>query len=376
MRPVPTGRGYATVVVIVALLAVGRLTGSPGALPLAVGLAAQVVLAPLVAWIGARRIAPGLKVRLRARPALVAVGHRATLELRATHGGRRPVRVGIDPPTGRWVLNPTRPTRATRLGSSWWRAPGPAALVRVVSGAAGSPTPAVALDVPTARRAVLELAPLRVWYHDPAGLVGVAVTTSRPVRVVVHPPAAPLEAGLLTGSIGPASSAGGAIAHHGGSGDWGGDFAELRPYRVGDRLTSVHWQALARYGVTLVRQFDPEAAGLVRVVVDDRAGAHHRHTYEDALAVVEGLIEASVAAGLPVELSTFSGRSATVVPTPAALAQAQELLAGMGPRPSSEWSHLDLLISEFGGFTLVTTATGAPRLPDGLARRAHVVTAG
>ena len=232
------------------------------------------------------------------------------------------------------------------------------------------------LTVPTDRRAVLELAPRSVWVHDPAGLVAAMVASTDPVRVVVHPRAAPIPDGLLTDSIGPSSSAAGAGSRHGGSGDWGGDFAELRPYRIGDRLTSVHWQALARYGVTLVRQFEPEASGLVRVVVDDRAGAHHRHTYEDALSIVEGLIEAAGRDGLAVELSTFSGRAATVVPNPEGLAAAQELLAGMGPRPSSQWSHLDLLISEFGGFTLVTTATGAPRLPDGLRQRAHVVTAG
>ena len=230
--------------------------------------------------------------------------------------------------------------------------------------------------VPTDRRAVVELAPRPVWIHDPAGLVGAAVTSTEPVRVVVHPRSAPIPDGLLTDSIGPASSAGGAGSRHGGAGDWGGDFAELRPYRIGDRLTSVHWQALARYGVTLVRQFEPEASGLVRVVVDDRAGAHHRHTYEDALSIVESLIEAAGQEGLAVELSTFSGRAATVIPNPEGLAEAQELLAGMGPRASSQWSHLDLLISEFGGFTLVTTATGAPRLPDGLRQRAHVVTAG
>ena len=63
-----------------------------------------------------------------------------------------------------------------------------------------------------------------------------------------------------------------------------------------------------------------------------------------------------------------------MAPTPEGLAGVLELLATMGPRPSSEWSHLDLLVSEFGGFTIVTTATGAPRLPEGLRRRAQVVT--
>ena len=179
---------------------------------------------------------------------------------------------------------------------------------------------------------------------------------------------------MLTNSIGPASTTAGPGVTAVGGGDWGGDFAELRPYRVGDRLSSIHWQSLARYGVALVRQFDPEASGLVRIVVDDRAGAHHRHTYEDALSTTLALIEAAVHAGLPVELSTFSGRRATVAPTPEGLAGVLELLATMGPRPSSEWSHLDLLVSEFGGFTIVTTATGAPRLPEGLRRRAQVVT--
>ncbi len=230
--------------------------------------------------------------------------------------------------------------------------------------------------VPTTRRGILDAGPLRVWQHDALGLVGLVVTVTRPVSVVVHPRAAAVPPGLLADSIGPAATVTSFESVHAGAGDWGGDFAELRPYRPGDRLTSVHWQAQARYGSVLVRQFEPEASGLVRVVMDDRTGTHHRHTYEQALSLVLGLIEAANQAGLAVELSTLSGRVATFAPSAEGLAEALELLATMSPRPASESDHLDLLISEFGGFTLVTTGTGAPRLPAAVQARATVVTAG
>ncbi len=377
VRLVPTGRGWAVAAVLVVLVLIGWLTGSTGARPLAAALAALVLAGLVCTWMVARVVGPQLRVVARARPGLVAVGHPAVVELRVTSRFRTAYSVGIERSEGAWHTRGA-PTADPGVGPRQprWRAPARARLVRVAGAARGQPADPVVLPVPTDRRAVLELARRRVWFHDPVGLVGAVVAGTEPVRVVVHPAPAAIPASLLTDSIGPASSASGSESSHGGTGDWGGDFAELRPYRLGDRLTSVHWQALARYGVTLVRQFEPEAAGLVRVVVDDRAGAHHRQTYEDALSIVEGLIEAAVREGLAVELSTFSGRAATVVPTPEGLAEAQELLAGMAPRPSSEWSHLDLLISEFGGFTLVTTATGAPRLPDGLRRRAHVVTSG
>jgi uncharacterized protein (DUF58 family) len=377
VRLVPTGRGYAVAAVVVALLVAGRVTGSKGAVPLAAALGALVLAAGLGSWMVARGIGPHIRAVARARPGLVAAGRPAHVELRVTSNHRTPYSVGIERPEGQWRTNPTDTNGAPAARQPRrWRAPGRAALVRVAGATRGQPAATVRVVVPTERRAVLELAPRPVWIHDPAGLVGAVVTVTEPVRVVVHPHPAAIPDGLLTDSIGPASSGGGAGSSHGGSGDWGGDFAELRPYRIGDRLASVHWQALARYGVTLVCQFEPEASGLVRVVVDDRAGAHHRHTYEDALSIVEGLIEAASQDGLAVELSTFSGRAVTVIPNPEGLAEAQELLASMGPRPSSQWSHLDLLISEFGGFTLVTTATGAPRLPGGLRQRAHVVSAG
>jgi uncharacterized protein (DUF58 family) len=373
----PTGRGYAVAAAAVALAVIGWLIDSPGLAALAASLAVALAAAPGLACIRRRRARAGLRVHARVRPARVAVGDPAQVEVTVASSSPRPLgRVGIERPEGQWRWNPTDPVGEARWAWRGWRLPGPGALATVEVPDHTRPGPTVAFVVPTARRAVVGLGPRRVLVHDPFGLVGVEVAATGGVTTIVHPRPRPIPAAVLTNSIGPASTTAGPGVSQTGAGDWGGDFAELRPYVVGDRLSLIHWQAQARYGITLVRQFEPEASGLVRVVIDDRAGAHHRQTYEDSLSIALALIEESVAAGLPVELSTFSGRRATVAPTPEGLAGVLELLATMGPRPSSEWSHLDLLVSEFGGFTIVTTATGAPRLPDALARRAQVVTAG
>jgi uncharacterized protein (DUF58 family) len=372
----PTARGYGVAAVVVTLLVVAVATGSPGPLPVAAALVVAAGLATVLVAAQGRRARTGVRVHARVRPGLVPVGGQAWLEVTVANAAtRRLAPVWVQRPDQRWVTNPppgwsTAPTEGARA----WRIPAPAELARIDVPEPGRGATTAAFAIPTGRRAAMALGPLRMFSVDPLGLVGMAVAATGPVTAIVHPRPAAIPAGLVTNSIGPAATTAGAGVTHRGTGDWGGDFAELRPYVVGDRLSLVHWQALARYGVTLVRQFEPEASGLVRLVVDDRAGAHHRHTYEDALSTALGLIEASVAAGLPVELSTFSGRRATIAPSPEGVAGVLELLATMAPRPSSEWSHLDLLVSEFGGFTIVTTATGAPRLPEALARRAQVVT--
>ena len=146
-------------------------------------------------------------------------------------------RVGIERPEGQWRWNPTDPVGEARSGLARLAPARPGGVATVEVPDHTRPGPTVALGVPTARRGRLELGPLRVWIHDPFGLVGAAVSATRPVRLVVHPRPSLVPAVMLTNSIGPASTTAGPGREPPWAGDWGGDFAELRPYRVGDRLS-------------------------------------------------------------------------------------------------------------------------------------------
>jgi uncharacterized protein (DUF58 family) len=228
--------------------------------------------------------------------------------------------------------------------------------------------------VPTRRRGLLVLAPLRAWVHDALGLFAVPVAAGLNVVVVVHPRVA---AGVTVPfGADSALSAAQAVtaAVRPSDTEVGGEFADLRPYVPGDRLSLLHWPAFARYGTLLVRRFDPEAGGVVRIAVDDRAGVHRRGAFEEALSATLAIVTAAADLGIPLELETLSGSRATVPPTPEGVAAILPLLSAMQPRRARLSDQLQSWIgSEAGSPTIVTTVTGERRLPTALDRCAKVV---
>ena len=183
------------------------------------------------------------------------------------------------------------------------------------------------------------LAPRRVWAHDPLGLFGVAVAASPAVVVVVHPRRAsgvalPFSAPTRGPTPARPSAAAPVLPTDTGV---GGELADLRPYVPGDRLHLLHWPAFARYGTLLVRRFDPEVGGVVRIVVDDRAGVHRRGAFEEALSTTLAIVEDAADLGIALELATLSGWRATVAPTPQGVAGVLPLLSTMQPgqRPAA-----------------------------------------
>ncbi len=209
-------------------------------------------------------------------------------------------------------------------------APSTVNLLRLPALGSGISTSA-AFRVPTARRGMFALAPRRAWVHDPLGLFAVAVAATAPVVVVVHPVRAsgvtlPFSAGSR--SVAAPSSVPDARPTDSGV---GGELADLRPYVPGDRLHLLHWPAFARYGTLLVRRFDPEGGGVVRIVVDDRAGVHRRAAFEQALSATLAIVEEAADLGIALDLATLSGSRTTVPPTPQGVAGTLVVLATMQP---------------------------------------------
>ncbi|UFU04925.1 DUF58 domain-containing protein [Ruania halotolerans] len=125
--------------------------------------------------------------------------------------------------------------------------------------------------IPTERRAVLVVGPVRSVRGDPFGLIRRAVQWTEPEELYVHPRTIPLgsaSAGSLHDLEGLASKD---VTNSDLS------FHALREYVPGDDRRYVHWRSSARVGELMVRQF--EETRRTHLVT---ALSVHGHDYEDA----------------------------------------------------------------------------------------------
>lgn len=132
--------------------------------------------------------------------------------------------------------------------------------------------------IPTRRREVLVVGPVRSVRDDPLGLMRRQVTWAREQEVYVHPRTVRLdgfETGYLRDLEGTPSSAlsSSDIAFH-----------ALREYVSGDDRRHVHWKTTARTGTLMVRQFEETRRSHV-VVALTNAAAHFDGDDEFELAV-------------------------------------------------------------------------------------------
>ena len=401
----PTARGFGVLIVVATLVVLASLDGSRGSIALAAGLAAALGAAPVQAWVRARRAALGVHVFAHAVPPMVPVGGPSTLALTVVNASRQTIpQVGLERSEGHWrpVADPLPPgpstpgeptpeafTSAVFEIVAGLRAPTPLTtehrraldllapstltLVRLPTLPPGGST-SVDFGVPTMRRGMYTLTPVRAWAHDAWGLFGFAVAVAPDVVVVVHPCRAADVPVPFTAAIGATAARAATAPVRPSDSEVGGEFADLRPYVPGDRLHLLHWPAYARYGTLLVRRFDPEVGGALRIVVDDRAGVHRRGSFEGALSTTLAIVAAAGDLGIPLELATLSGWRATVPPTPEGMAGVLPLLSTMRPRRARVSGQIpDWIESGSGLPTIVTTVTGEPRLPSALGQCTKVV---
>jgi uncharacterized protein (DUF58 family) len=164
----------------------------------------------------------------------------------------------------------------------------------------------VSYPVPTDRRGVVPVGPLRVVRGDPLGLVRVARAHGGSARVWVHPRIHVLSAV----PAGIARSLDGRIdkVPHGTI-----TFDTLREYVVGDELRRVHWRTSARVGELMVREHLDTSLPRLVVLLDDRADAHPgmRHgvadSFEAACEAAASVVAAAVREDLPVSLHLVVG---------------------------------------------------------------------
>ena len=158
----------------------------------------------------------------------------------------------------------------------------------------------VTYPVPTDRRGVVDVGPLRVQRADPLGVARVARTHGGTSRVWVYPTVHPLAAV----PVGVVRSLDGRIDRvpHGTI-----TFDTLREYVIGDELRHVHWRTTARVGELMVREHVDTALPRLVVLLDDRTAVHTADSFEVACEAAASVVVAAHREDLPLALLTTSG---------------------------------------------------------------------
>jgi uncharacterized protein (DUF58 family) len=275
-----TPRGWGLLAAAVILLGTGFGFGYPGLAML--GAAAGIALACAAASALWR---PLLRVERFARPERLARGEpaRMSLTVRNTSRLRTVTLVATDRCGGTDIPVPLRlrPGRDTTVD----------------------------YPVPTSRRGVVSVGPLRISRGDPLGLLTLARAYGETAFVWVHPRI------HLLGAVpaGLSRSLDGRIdkVPHGTI-----TFDSLREYVVGDELRRVHWRSSAKVGQLMVREQVDTSEPTIVVLLDDRAVAHPEisdgiaESFEAACEAAASIVAAAVREDLPVLLHLVSGPAA------------------------------------------------------------------
>jgi len=360
----PTGRGAvgllawagAVVVAIVGPSSAG--TGLCAALTVALGLAVASVL------IATRRTAGNLQSVLEGHT-LVARGHDAFIALRLA--GVAPAlgcRLCLDRSSVRWARGTRRPSTEDRTTRAPRLAPPADGRLRVAGSLSGAPSARIV--VPTRHRGVYVCRGVALWMYDPLGLFGVRLAGFPDLVVVVHPvpvrsdriPASPTPHGSLHDGVALANPTM-SPARSGGA-----DAVGVRPYRAGDRWSSVHWRGLGSTWPLLVWDLGDSGTGTPHLVLDDRAGVHRRVSFEAALDLVVGHVATRPSSAPPMVLRSLASADAVLVAGGSPSESLLRWLAAIEPRRTSTVGPRATRSSGGAGpgDVVVTTVTGARSL--------------
>ncbi|KUL27704.1 DUF58 domain-containing protein [Actinoplanes awajinensis] len=267
-----TARGIGLVVAALALLTAGFTSGYPDlALLGAAGLVAAGCALVFAFW------RPRLGVDRVAEPDRVARGEPARMRLTVHNTSR---------------LRAASLVATDRCG----RTTVPVPLLRLRPGNDTT----VEYPVPTDRRGIVPIGPLRVTRGDPLALVRLSRTYGEIATVWVHP-----RIHLLRATpAGMARSLDGRIdkVPHGSI-----TFDALREYVVGDELRRVHWRSSAKVGELMVREQLDTSEPTIVVLLDDRAGSYpDPEAFESACEAAASIVAAAVREDLPVGLHLVS----------------------------------------------------------------------
>ncbi len=156
------------------------------------------------------------------------------------------------------------------------------------------------------RRGSFRLGPLRVRTGDPLGLFSSEMTVGQPTWVVVFPKVHPLPNWQL-----PSAPVDGSLPARRRVEAMAPLVRSVRPYAHGDPINRIHWLSSLRHGELHVKEFDPEQAADLWILLDLERGAHagtgDGASVEAAVSVAASIAVATLARNRAVGL-TVSGR--------------------------------------------------------------------
>jgi uncharacterized protein (DUF58 family) len=323
-----TRQGWLAAIASLALVATGRALGILELLVLGVAAAGLVVVSLAQVHLTRLRI----EVRRTLEPPRVHAGEPARVELEVTNTGRRstPLLTLRDPvgptQTAMVLLAPLRPDATVRAG----------------------------YRLPTNRRGMIDVGPLRVTVSDPFGLVRSSFDAAHQAELTVWPTVEPVAALPHTMGDDPHGGA----EHPTPLATTGGDFHALRPYVVGDDLRRVHWPSTARRDDLLIRQDQMPWQGRATVVLDTRAAAHDDDTFERAVSAAASVLLACSHRGHLVRLVTSDGLDTGMAEGAGHLALLMEQLATVQTGPADGLGAVVEAVRRGGGAGAVAVLLG------------------
>lgn len=205
--------------------------------------------------------------------------------------------------------------------------------------------------IPTHRRAVLTLGPVRSVRRDPLDLLRRDVTWTEPEEIFVHPKTIRLD----NSSTGFVRDLEGLATRDLSNDDV--SFHALREYVPGDDLRYVHWRSTARTNRLMIRQFEETRRSQFVIVVStalaDYADADE---FELGIAVAASLSRSAQVDGK--EVTVYSTDVRLAGPTPASLLDAYSRIepstaaAGLGER-------VRVVAADSPGASVVALITGS-----------------
>lgn len=334
-----TKAGAASLVVGLAVVAAGRLFGLPELFVIGGGV--LIILVMAVLYVAVRRLQ--VEVSRRLSPPRVHAGNpcRVDLLLRNRSKLRSPVLRLRDDVSG---------TQGVEL------------LVAPMRHNAG--TQAV-YRLPTDRRGLVQVGPLRLTVSDPFGLARLTTTGDREVSLVVYP---------QIDTVAPVQRSSGSDIerqliqqHHvAPSGD---EFYALREYAMGDDLRRVHWPSSARYDELMVRQDEIPWHGRVTVLLDNRP-LGGGEGFEAMVSAAASVAAASLSRGDHVRVLATDGTDSGFGLGSQHLDRILTDLALIDASPHPLAAALDRLTAPGSSGALITVTTGEDELDDAIMRRA------
>ncbi|MGI9600769.1 MAG: DUF58 domain-containing protein [Acidimicrobiales bacterium] len=214
---------------------------------------------------------------------------------------------------------------------------------------------AAAYRLPTDKRGIVGVGPLRIEVVDPFGLAQVRAQAAPRADLIVHPVIHPLGSHPQPDGTDPHAGTD-LSAPLSVSGD---EFHALRPYVSGDDLRRIHWPSSARHDQLLVRQDERPRQGRVTVLLDVRQPQCTDASLDITASVAASILHAAQHRRELTRLVTTSGIDTGFGAGTIHADTLLRALALVGPgRPASLLDAIDTTLARSGRSAVVIVTSG------------------